>query len=210
MDGRGGERWIWLGLAVVVAAVMAAGLLSLRGGGASAGPPVLGQVPDFRLLERSGEPLTRGDLAGTPWVADFVFTQCSGVCPALSTRMAELRRTLRERGLAARLVSFSVDPVRDTPDVLRAYAQRFGADDRSWLFVTGERDALHRLIGEGFRLSVAERAPEQAADGGELITHSDRFVLVDADGRIRGYYHGTDDEALPALLRDLQALQPQR
>jgi cytochrome oxidase Cu insertion factor (SCO1/SenC/PrrC family) len=75
------------------------------------------------------------------------------------------------------------------------------------VFVTGERAALHQLIGSGFRLSVAERSPEQARDGGELITHSDRFVLVDAGGRIRGYYHGTDAEALTALLNDLTLLQ---
>jgi cytochrome oxidase Cu insertion factor (SCO1/SenC/PrrC family) len=207
MDKGGPERWVWLGLAIVVAAVTAAGLWSLgRRGAGTDELPVLGQVPDFELIERSGAPIRRADLAGVPWVADFIFTECSGVCPALSVRMAELRRQARDRRLPVRLVSFSVDPRRDTPEVLRAYAQRFGADDQSWMFLTGDRDELYELIGTGFRLSVAERTAEDTRDGGELITHSDRFVLVDAAGRIRAYYHGTESEAVPAVLRDLATL----
>jgi protein SCO1/2 len=93
--------------------------------------------------------------------------------------------------------------------VLREYAARYDAGD-AWLFVTGDRAALYALIGEGFRLSVAERTPGAAVDTGELITHSDRFVLVDAEGRIRGYYHGADADAVPKLLRDLRAIQPAR
>jgi protein SCO1/2 len=208
MEARGVERAVWLGLGAVIAAVVLAGLWSARGREAgSALPPVLGPIPAFTLTERSGRPIGRDDLAGQPWVADFIFTRCSSMCPALSTRMAALRRELREQGVQARLVSFTVDPSHDTPEVLRAYAARFAADEH-WLFVTGDREALYRLIGEGFRLSVAERPPGQADDGGELITHSDRFVLVDGDGRIRGYYHGTEPDGMAALLRDVAALQP--
>jgi protein SCO1/2 len=170
---------------------------------------VLGEAPSFALTERSGRPLTRAALDGKPWVADFIFTRCAGMCPALSTRMAEVRRAAADAGLTAQFVSFSVDPAHDTPAVLQEYARRFGAGD-DWFFVTGERDALYALIGQGFHLSVAEREPGAPADGGELITHSDRFILVDAAGRIRGYYHGTDAEAASALLRDLAALEGER
>jgi protein SCO1/2 len=206
METRGVERAVWIGLATVIAAVVLAGLWSLRGHGAADAPPMIAPVPPFTLVERSGQPLSLPDLAGQPWVADFVFTHCSGMCPALSTRMAELQRAARERGLQARFVSFTVDPTHDTPEVLREYATHFSPGP-GWLFVTGEHDALYRLIGEGFRLSVAERTPGDAADAGELITHSDRFVLVDAHGNIRGYYHGVEPEMVPALLRDLSALQ---
>lgn len=207
MEARGVERGVWIGLGAVIVFVLVAALWSLRSTvGSATEPPVIGPVPAFTLIERSGRPLSRDDLAGRPWVADFIFTRCTGMCPALSTRMAELRRRLREQGLQARLVSFSVDPSHDTPEVLREYAAHFGADE-SWLFVTGDRDALYQLIGQGFRLSVADRPTEQAADGDELVTHSDRFVLVDAAGRIRGYYHGADLDAVPMLLRDLAALQ---
>jgi protein SCO1 len=201
------ERAIWLGLCAVIVVVVVAGLWSLRRAAPAGAPPAMGEIPAFTLVERSGRPITRDDLAGQPWVADFIFTRCSGMCPALSARMADLRRRLGAAGLQARLVSFSVDPEHDTPEVLRGYATRYAADD-DWFFVTGDRGALYQLIGNGFRLSVAERSPEQAPDGGELITHSDRFVLVDADGRIRGYYHGTEPDSVVALLRDLAALQP--
>ena len=209
METRGVERWVWIGLGAVIALVLVAGLWALRGGtaGSATEPPVIGSVPPFSLVERSGRPISRDDLVGRPWVADFIFTRCVGMCPALSTRMAELRRQLRQQGLQARLVSFSVDPSHDTPEVLREYAARFGADE-SWLFVTGDRDALYQLIGQGFRLSVADRPTEQSADSGELVTHSDRFVLIDATGRIRGYYHGSDLDAVPLVLHDLAALQP--
>ena len=208
MDARRAERGVWLDLGAVIVVVLVAGLWGLRRhGNSETAPPVMGTLPAFSLIERSGRAISRDDLTGQPWVADFIFTRCSGMCPALSTRMAEVRRRVREQGLRTRLVSFSVDPLHDTPEVLREYATRFAGDDDSWLFVTGERDGLYQLISQGFRLSVAERDGQATADAGELITHSDRFVLVDADGQIRGYYHGVEPESLDALLRDLAALQ---
>ena len=174
--------------------------------------PVLGAVPDFTLTERSGQPLGRADLAGGPWIADFVFTRCTGMCPALSSRMADLRHRVADAGLQARFVSFSVDPTHDTPEVLREYARRVGASDGDdWLFLTGPRDALYDLIGNGFHLSVIERPPEAAAaEGSELIAHSDRFVLVDGAGQIRGYYHGLDAPMPDEVIRDLSALAAER
>lgn len=190
-------------LLVLAAAGMAVGLWWLRP--PPPVPPQLGEVPEFSLTERSGRTVRRADLDGRPWVADFIFTRCTGMCPALSTQMRELRRRAAEAGLTARFVSLSVDPIHDTPAVLRDYAERFAAGD-DWLFLTGERDALYALIGGGFKLSVAERSPDAVAPGGELIAHSDRFVLVDGAGRIRGYYHGTDAAMSDQLLRDLAAL----
>jgi protein SCO1/2 len=207
MSPRAFERLIWAGLGVVVVVVVAAGLWSLAVGSrtqVSNELPVFGEIPPFTLTERSGRTITESDLAGEPWIADFIFTQCAGVCPILSGRMAELQGAVQAAGLTVRLVSFSVDPARDTPEVLREYAERFAADPERWIFLTGDRETLYRLIGEGFRLSVAERSPEEAAeDGGELITHSDRFVLVDGARRIRGYYHGTEPDAVERVLRDL-------
>lgn len=171
------------------------------------GLPVLGRVPEFSLIDSSGQPLSHAQLAGGVWIADFIFTRCPGVCPVLSAQMAKLQHALPPEGAdAVRLVSFSVDPANDTPDALRAYAERFGAQQGRWLFVTGERDALHALIGQGFHLAVAERAPSENTDGEGLITHSDRFVLIDRDLQIRGYYHGTDQESVQQLLRDIKEL----
>lgn len=204
---RGAARRILL--AALVAAAMAGAIAAfLLPRARPAEPlPVLGAVPGFVLTERSGGLIRRSDLDGTPWVADFVFTRCTGMCPALSTRMADLRRRVADAGLRARFVSFTVDPAHDTPEVLREYAGRVGAGADDWLFVTGSREALYDLIGLGFKLSIEERSPAAvAAAGGELIAHSDRFVLVDGAGQIRGYYHGLDADTPERLLRDLATL----
>ena len=163
-----------------------------------------GAVPDFTLTERDGRRVGLGDLRGRFWVADFIFTRCNGICPILTQRMASLARRLPDDDI--RFVSFSVDPSWDTPAVLAGYAAASGAEADRWLFLTGPRDEIYRVVGEGFHLSVAERAPE-AADDGELITHSDRFVLVDPGGTIRGYYHGADEEAAERLIEDLRRLR---
>ena len=169
--------------------------------------PVLGKVPEFVLVGSDGAPLSREQLAGRVWVADFIFTNCPGMCPVLSAQMTRLQKALAEGPRTARLVSFSVDPKNDTPEALRAYAERFGADHERWLFVTGNRDTLYNLIEQGFHLAVAERAPDEATDGDGLITHSDRFVLVDPDLQIRGYYHGLDDADVQRLLKDIEKLK---
>ncbi len=179
--------------------------------GMSSGPdlPVLGTVPDFSLRASSGQNVSRRDLAGRVWVADFIFTRCASICPTLSAHMAKVQTALNASAdTQVQLVSFSVDPTHDTPEVLREYAGRFHADPQRWLFLTGERHTLYGLIGDGFHLAVAEREPDEDADGGGLITHSDRFVLVDAQLNIRGYYHGTDDESVQQLLKDLKTLKP--
>ena len=184
-------------LAVVLLAGGAAAWLALR----PRPLPVLGTVPAFTLIERSGRPLTADDLAGHVWVADFIFTRCPDFCPALTTRMAEIQRAIPPAGDAVRLVSFSVDPEHDTPDVLSAYATHAGAGEQ-WLFVTGARDRLAALLRDGFRVAYAGDGPPTSP-----ITHSDRFVLVDRKLRIRGYYHGTDGDDVRRLARDARALR---
>lgn len=161
---------------------------------------MLGTVPAFALTERSGRPVRSDDLQGSVWIADFVFTRCPDFCPLLTTRMAELQRSLRP-GDDLRLVSVSVDPVHDTPDVLRDYAARAGAGD-AWLFLTGPRDAVARLVHDGFKLAFADDGPPA-----QPITHSDRFVLVDRSLRIRGYYLATDANDLARLRADAASLR---
>ncbi len=170
--------------------------------------PVLGAVPDFTLLASGGQSVSRRDLAGRPWVADFIYTRCASICPTLSAHMAKVQAALNASGdTQVQLVSFSVDPLHNTPEVLSEYAGRFHADAARWRFLTGERNSLHRLIGDGFHLAVADRQQDDDADGGGLITHSDRFVLVDAQLNIRGYYHGTDEQSVQQLLQDLRRLK---
>jgi len=165
----------------------------------------MGEVTDFTLTDRSGRSVSLSDLAGSPWVADFIFTRCTGLCPILSDHMRKLQEVLHARA-DVRLVSISVDPQHDTPKVLAAYAERNGADPGRWYFLTGDWVATRRLVSEGFRLAVSRGDPEEVAEG-ELVTHSDRMVLVDGRGRVRGYYHGTEDEAIDLLVADLELLE---
>lgn len=208
------EALLWSVFAAVLLVVLGAGVWKWRRttppppGAASATLPVLATLPSFTLVERSGRSFSSAELQGKAWVADFIFTNCPGICPALSQNMSRLDRALAALGVSdVRLVSFTVDPKRDTPEVLRNYAARYGADAERWLFLTGERDALYRLIKDGFRLAVAERSEAEARDSAELITHSDRFVLVDRQGRIRAYHRLDEPDALLMLVRDLAALE---
>jgi protein SCO1 len=190
---------LWGLLVITLIVIAAAAVLRLR---RPEPPPVLGQVPEFTLVNRDGRTLRRADLAGSPWIADFVFTRCPASCPMMTARMARFDREL-PRDSAARLVSFSVDPEHDTPEVLQRYAESFKAPAR-WLFLTGDSEQIYRLSQEGFKLGVD--ATPKGIETAEPILHSTRFVLVDGAGRIRGYYDAFDKEAMQALTRDLEAI----
>ncbi len=134
------------------------------------------------------------------WIADFIFTRCPDVCPILTTRMRDLQRTLDGSDPPIGLVSISVDPARDTPEVLKQYAAVHGAEP-GWWFLTGDRDAIAGLLRDGFHVAFADDGPATAP-----ITHSDRFVLVDRDLHVRGYYHGNDPDDVRRLAADARRL----
>jgi protein SCO1/2 len=166
--------------------------------------PVLGTVPKFALTERSGQQFDLSDLRGHIWVADFIFTNCAGTCPIMTAAMAELQTELTKQKLDdVKLVSITVDPARDTPEALAKFAERYGAQANRWYFLTGDSAAIQRLASQGFRLMSAVTGGGSAE---EPIIHSDRFVIVDRQARIRGYYRGTEEAAVVQLLRDLKKL----
>jgi cytochrome oxidase Cu insertion factor (SCO1/SenC/PrrC family) len=169
-------------------------------------------VADFSLTERSGRTVRRDELRGKVWVAAFVFTRCAGPCPQVSGTMARMQSLLAGDD-DVRLVSFTVDPKHDTPAVLRKYAERFGADPRRWLFLTGDRDGLYGLIQDSFHLGVQEAAGADRKPGSE-VAHSTRLAVVDRRGHVRGYYSGSAvDEAgqpaddVPKLLQRIAELK---
>jgi protein SCO1/2 len=153
-------------------------------------PPDLGTVPPFALTERGGRTVTEADLRGKVWVASFVFVRCTQGCTQVTATMARLQSEL---GLAkrddVRLVTFTVDPERDGPEELSDYARHFQADPEKWLFLTGDKEKIHRLLIEGFKVGVQEKPPDQRKPGDEF-THSTKLVVVDRRGRIRGYFDG--------------------
>jgi protein SCO1 len=199
MPLRRGLLWGFLVLALVV--VAAATLIQWM---RQPEPlPVYGQLPAFSLVNRDGRTIRLEDLAGAPWVADFVFTRCPASCPMMSARMARLERSL-PRDVDVLLVSISVDPTYDTPEVLERYAKSFKAPER-WLFLTGEREDVRRLSIEGFKLGL-DMDPPPGMAGPEPILHSTRFVLVDGEGQIRGYYEAFDEASTEKLRKDLLRL----
>ncbi len=226
--GTDTSRWIfWAGLTVGVAFVAGLGWWTGLGSKANVastderpleGLQVFGTVPPFSLIERSGTRVTRDDLMGKVWIANLIYTHCPDTCPLQTAEMARLQSAFMTEG-DLRLVSITVDPERDTPPVLKEYADRYGADPDRWLFLTGDKDAIYRLAQEGFRLSVLD--PEQKverplfapalvfahhAETEKRFIHSSRFVLVDREARIRGYYQSNDKEALQRLRRDARTL----
>jgi protein SCO1/2 len=160
---------------------------------------VLGAVPDFSLNNQESRSITRAELTGKVWIADFIFTNCSGICPVMTGQMRRLQEKLPDE---IHFVSFSVDPAHDTPEVLAAYAARGGADSKRWWFLTGDKEALYRVSIQGFKLAVDDTTGTPV----EPVTHSSRFVLVDRNGQIRGYYGIEDADAMTRLTADASRL----
>jgi len=202
-----------IGWGIVAIALMSVGsvlLLRSQLNGRVPPLPTLGEAPDFQLTERSGKQVTRADLAGEVWVADFIFTRCPGMCPLLSTRMATLQQKLRETpGRPVKLVSFSVDPEWDTPERLQEYAQKYQALPEQWLFLTGPLPTMTQIITTGFHLGLVKVPPEEQSPTHEPLIHSDRLVLIDPVFQIRGYYQGADQDSFTRLWRDLETLRRQ-
>ncbi len=197
-------RWLPIALgALLVMMVLGLALVWWWGNRPAAALPVLAQVPDFTLTDRSGATVRAADLAGHPWIVDLVFTRCQISCPRMTDRMASLGPRLPP---GVRRVSVSVDPGHDTPEVLTAYARLHHAEAPDWLFLTGKETEMRRLAVEGLQLGVAPADPEDPRAAAEPVTHSTRFVLVDGQGRVRGYYDGFDDGALGRLLSDASRL----
>ncbi len=176
-----------------------------------------GTMPAFRLADHLERPVSSEELRGKVVLANFVYTGCRDTCPLLSLRMQALQERLHEERLLGdrvRLLSFTVDPEHDTPAVLRAYAERHMADPRAWHFLTGPTDEVVRVIQGGFFQAVVPLAtpvgphshPEDTAphSHGDVM-HSNRFVLVDRQGRIRALYDGLELDP-DQVVRDIRQL----
>jgi protein SCO1/2 len=199
-----------LPLAGLVTVLTIAGFSRLR---AAETLEVFGEAPSFAgLVDQDERPTSADEFRGKVVVANFIYTSCTDICPLLSARMRQLQERLRQENLLGsqvQLLSFSVDPSRDTPEVLRAYAERNGADPTAWRFLTGSEEQLIPLIVEGFHLGVDVLPPQETTHDGESghapyeVMHSGRFVLIDRDWRIRAYYDGREIEP-ERVLRDIR------
>lgn len=161
-----------------------------------------GTVPGFSLIDRSGATVTLSDLKGKVWLATFVFTTCPDSCPMLSSRLADWQQDILAAG-DTRLVSFSVDPEHDTPEVLQGYARRFHATDR-WFFLTGDKVQVIRIARKGFLLGFESTPKTSGTSGG--ITHSTKIALVDKNGVVRRFYNGIGPDERQKMLADLKTV----
>ena len=158
-----------------------------------------GTVPGFQLTNQNGQPFGSAQLSGKIWIADFIYTTCPGPCPMISSRMSELQKPLQKTDV--HLVSFSVNPEKDTPEVLRGYADKLQAEPGRWDFLTGAKPAIYKLSHDSFKLAVSDGSDAQG-----IPVHSTRIVLVDRHGQIRGYYDATEPEAITKPLADTNHL----
>jgi protein SCO1/2 len=166
--------------------------------------PKYGQVPAFSFTNQEGRPVSARSLRGKTWVAAFMFTRCPTICPALTKAMKGVQDAAKARGVQLDLVSFSVDPDNDKPEVLLRYAVEHGADLSTWSFLTGDFSAMRKTSEDGFKLAVAGGADPGRDHFG--ITHGSHLVLVDPTLSIRGYYRSSEAEALTRLVDDAARL----
>lgn len=156
----------------------------------------LAPAPEFRLTAQDGSIVTREDLKGKVWVANFIFTRCAGPCPLMTSRMAEINQALSRKATDVELVSITVDPEYDTPTVLKEYGEKAGAKPEKWKFLTGPKEVIDPLVMRGFLQSLAW-------EPSGTPVHSTRFVLVDKDGWMRAFRDGNDPEIVQKLLMDI-------
>lgn len=157
--------------------------------------PVIGNIPDFEFVNSEGETITLTSLKGKVWVADFIFTTCNMACPIMTGNMNIIHKKYKQND-DVRLVSISVYPEYDTPEVLTKYASQYNANTDRWYFLTGEESTVQEVIKDGFKIGDYE----------DIIFHSEKFALVDRSGMIRAYYNGMKTEDMKKLKKDINSL----
>lgn len=166
----------------------------------SPGDTTYHHIPDFQFTSHYGEPFTEDSLRGKIHIADFIFTNCPGICPMMSASMQEVVNELQEKFPEVIFVSYTIDPANDTVPALQAYAQRYDAPKRRWYFVRADSASqVYKLAQEGYFMSAGQ-SPEGPEDG---FFHDNRFAVVDQNLRIRGYFQGITDDQYYEQTKDL-------
>lgn len=163
------------------------------------GKPVYHTIRDFTYINQDSQSVTKDSLSNYIFVADFFFTSCPSICPKVMKEMLKIHDAFKGDD-RVRLVSFSIDPKRDTADKLKLYAQNIGADTRYWHFLTGDKDETLDLATDFFVAALED--PE--APGG--FDHSGKIVLVDKSGHVRSFSEGTEPDDTPGLIEDIKSL----
>ncbi|MES2622069.1 MAG: SCO family protein [Bacteroidota bacterium] len=158
-------------------------------------------IPNFKLQTQSGDSLELDSLYGNIYVAEFFFATCPGICPKMNSSLERVQQAfVKDRNF--RIVSFSVDPAKDTLEALRRYADRYNAIPGKWYFLRSSKEDIFNLARNGFFIT----AKDDEDGGAEAFIHSEKLVLVDQTGNIRGYYSGVDSNRVSQLMGDIVLL----
>ncbi|MEO2063411.1 MAG: SCO family protein [Christiangramia sp.] len=159
------------------------------------------KIADFKLVNQNGDTITQDTYKGKIYVADFFFTTCLTICPIMTDHMVKIQEKTLDDPMV-QLLSHTVFPVTDSVPVLKKYAVEKGVVDSKWNLVTGDKKQIYELARKSYL------ATKTKGDGGKYdMIHTENFVLVDPDKRIRGFYDGTDPEAIDKLLHDIEVLE---
>lgn len=206
-------RTIWIGVALIILIVAGSVVLQwLKPRTPEAAPlPVIGNIAPFSLTNQIGVVTTLEDLRGQVWLADIIFTRCPGPCARITRQMASVQAAL-PKDSQAKLISLTTDPEFDSPDVLKKYADKFGADPARWHFLTGTKLGIAALAGDSLKLTALETKPESRTSADDLFIHSTIFVLVDKQARLRGAFETGGDgiewtNIQPAIISAIKQLE---
>ena len=191
------SKQIRFSIYLIIAALLFATFL-LKDSGKGNSLPLLGTIPKFKFIDSEENLISRHDLNGKVWVADFIFTTCTMACPVMTGNMNLIHKAFKNDD-QVRIVSISVYPEYDTPEVLKEYASRYNANTDRWHFLTGPEQNVKDVIKNGFKMGDYE----------DIIFHSEKFALIDQNGNIRGYYNGMKSEDVKTLKKDITILLKQ-
>ncbi|MBK0402313.1 SCO family protein [Adhaeribacter sp. BT258] len=165
------------------------------------GDTVFRRVPDFKLTSQEGKTVTQHDLDDKIYVANFIFTSCQGICKKMTSQMTRVQDRFKNDP-SVKIVSYTVDPERDSVETLHQYASLYNADPKMWYFLTGPKKEIYDLAQHGYLLPVQE-----SNDGTVDFVHSEKFMLVDKDKHVRGIYDGTIQKEVDRLITEITVLQ---
>ncbi|MCB0700313.1 MAG: SCO family protein [Chitinophagales bacterium] len=171
--------------------------------------PVVGsntghKIKPFSFVNQEGATVTEKDIEGKVFVVEYFFTTCKGICPKMNENMSKVYEAFRGNE-SVKILSHTVDPIKDTIEAMKAYSLRFDADPKQWMFLTGDKKELYDIARYSYLISASDDTA--TVDIQSDFIHTDRFVLVDRDGYIRGkFYIGTDEGDVNQLIGDIKKL----
>ncbi|MFN8353298.1 MAG: SCO family protein [Spirosomataceae bacterium] len=160
-------------------------------------------VPDFTLTDQDGKAFSSKQTKGKIYVANFIFTRCTSICPRMSSELTRVQAMFADNP-SILLVSHSIDPVYDTPEVLKQYAKKYEAQSGKWYFLTGSEEQIYHLAHKAY--FIAAKAEDGKTSPDETFTHSEKLILIDKEGHIRGFYDGTDKKDVDRLILEIKIL----